>query len=84
MHSIIEQLKASLEKLDVSKTNVDFAALFQLKSVPALKTLICFDDDIDDIDAGDIENLKQQSPHISINEEEDLYIACPFNYSSIY
>ena len=40
VHNIIEQLKASLEKLDVSHANLDFATLQQLKSMPALKTLI--------------------------------------------
>ena len=69
VHSIIDQLKASLKKIDVAQTNVDFATLIQLKSMPALKTLICDDP---------IENLKQQLSHISINEEEDLLIAKPF------
>ena len=69
VHSIIEQLKTSLEKLDVSGTNVDFATLLELKSMPALKALICDED---------IENLKQQLPHIKINEERHLYIAKPF------
>jgi hypothetical protein len=66
VHSIIEQLKASLEKLDVSHANLDFATLLQLKSMPALKTL--FFDSIKDDHAEDIENLKQQLHHISINE----------------
>jgi len=69
VHSIIEQLKATLEELDVSDTHVDFATLLRLKSMLALKTLICLDDD----QGENIENLKQQLPHIRINEEEDFY-----------
>ena len=77
VHSIIEQLKASLEELDVSDTHVDFATLLRLKSMPALKTLICLDDD----QGENIENLKQQLPHIRINEEEDKdIIAEPFAF----
>ena len=91
--SIIEKLKASLEKLDVSYTNVDFATLLQLRSMPALKTLICFDpyygdedsldeDDPDDDHTEDIENLKQQFPHIRINEQKKIYIAEPFKINA--
>ena len=69
-HSIIEQLKASLEDLNVYLTDVDFATLFELKSMPALKTLICSyprlprwmlgDDEDDKVDIEQVENLKQQ------------------------
>ena len=75
VHNIIEQLKASLEKLDVSHSNLDFATLLQLKSMPALKALI-FDSSKDDHAEG-IENLKQQLRHISINEELIDYMASP-------
>ena len=73
VHSIIELLKTTLEKLNVNITNVDFATLLQLKSMPKLKTLICFDHH------EDTENLKQQLPHISINKAITFYIAKPFN-----
>ena len=77
VHNIIEQLKASLEKLDVSHTNLDFATLLGLKSMPALKALI-FYSIIDDRAEG-IENLKQKLRRISINEDQFFYyIACPF------
>jgi hypothetical protein len=73
VHSIIKHLNTSLEGLDVCQTSVDFATLLELRSMPALKTLIC--DEYDE----DTENLKQQLPHISIiNEERFLYIAKPF------
>ena len=73
VHSIIEQLNTALEGLNVYQTYVDFATLLELRSMPALKTLICDEDD------EDTENLKQQLPHISIiNEERFLYIAKPF------
>ena len=77
MHNIIEQLKASLEKLDVSQCNLDFATLLQLKSMPALKALFLYS--IKDEHAEGIENLKQQLRHISINENEDsfYYMASP-------
>ena len=76
VHSIIKQLKASLEKLDVSRTNVDFATLLELKSMPALKTLICFDSTRDH--SAVIEYLTKQLPHTSINVETNLYIAKSF------
>ena len=85
VHSIIEQLKASLEKLDLYETNVDFATLIHLKSMPALKILICGEPFYDGVvfqpfkdHCEDIENLKQQLSQISINEEESLRIAQPF------
>ena len=78
--SIYEQLKTSLQKLKIkgSEIQIDFAKIFQLKSMPALKTLIC---DVNDNEDDDIENLNQQLPNVSINEEEELYIANPFNGS---
>ena len=78
--SIYEQLKTSLQKLKIkgSEIQIDFAKIFQLKSMPALKTLIC---DVNDNEDDDIENLEQQLPNVSINEEEDLYIANSFNVS---
>ena len=45
--------------------------------MPALKILICDEYDKYPEDNG-IENLKQQLPHISINEERYLNIAKPF------
>ena len=80
--SIYEQLKTSLQKLRIkgSETHIDFAKLFLLKSMPALKTLIC-DEPVNDNEEEGIENLKQQLPHVSISEEEDLYIANSFNGS---
>ena len=84
VQSIIKYLEKSLEKLNVIGTKVDFATLLQLKSMPALKTLICGYINVD----ADIENLKQQLPHIRINEEEDfairpsLRIACPFKITN--
>ena len=80
MHSIIEHLKTSLEELNVCETDVDYFTLFQLKSMPALKALICFNPYHEEYDdhAEDIENLKQQLPHIRIIEEKNLHIAKPF------
>ena len=91
VNSVIEQLKASLEKLDVCGTNIDFATLLQLKSMPVLKNLFCFDPYNDDTYGEDIKNLKQQLPQIRINEEggfcksseeKDLVIALPYNIVS--
>ena len=64
-------MNTSLEKLRVSQTEVDSVAIHELKSVTTLKTRI-----YDYLE--DIENLKQQLPHIRIGSEEDLQIASPF------
>ena len=72
MKSIIKHLNC-LEKLDVGYTDVDFATLLQLKSIPTLNILRCFGQDED---SEDFKNLKLQLPHISINEEY-LHIASP-------
>ena len=88
VNSVIEQLKTSLEKLDVCGTDIDFATLLQLKSMPVLKNLFCFDPYNDDTYGEDIKNLKQQLPQIRINEEggfcksseeKVLVIALPYN-----
>ena len=72
--SIVKHLNF-LEKLDVSYTYIDFIALLQLASIPTLKTLHCFEEETEKIE---IENLKRQLPHISINQPEDsLHIAKP-------
>ena len=75
VRSIIEYLKTSLEKLDVSGAKVDFAGLLQLKLISTLKTLICYSR----LDDEEIKNLQQQLPHIKINHETEkrLYIAYP-------
>jgi hypothetical protein len=76
--SIVEHLNF-LEKLDISYNNIEFATLLQLKSIPTLKTLRCFEDDDDFEDeeiTEKIKNLKLQLPHISINEDS-LQIAIP-------
>ena len=74
MESIIRNLNF-LEKLNVHSTeNIDFSSLLQLKSIPTLKILNCFDL-TKQKDAEKIKNLKLQLPHISINEDH-LSIAC--------
>ena len=65
--SIVKHLNC-LEKLNVRYTNIDFSSLFQLKSIPSLKSLH-FDRLIrskEDTEA--IKKIKLQLPHISINE----------------
>jgi len=74
VRSIIEILDTSLEKLNVSETNVDLASLLQLKSMSELKTLICFPEYPR---FEDIKYLKQQLPHININKEREFLIAKP-------
>ena len=77
VHSIIKYLRTSMEKLDVSDTEVNFATLLQLKSMPALKTLICFYLHNGGDHAEDIKNLKQHLPHVSVNDEKYFLIASP-------
>ena len=60
VQSIIKHLNTSLEKLNVSMTEVDSAIVPELKSITILKTLIC------DADVVDIENLKQHLRHINL------------------
>jgi hypothetical protein len=71
--SIVKHLN-SLENLGVYCTNIDFSTLLQLKSIPTLKVLHCFDHG--ERDTEKIKNLKLQLPHISINPPDDhLHIA---------
>ena len=62
---IIKHLNTTLEKIDLTFTSVDYAALHKLKSMPKLKTLIICDGDYLG-DSEGFENLKQQLPNISI------------------
>ena len=66
VESIIKHLN-SLEKLNISCTNIDFSMLLQLKSIGTLKILRYWDND-----AEKIMNLKQQLPHVRINEEDPI------------
>jgi len=72
LESIIAHLK-SLEKLDLDFTNIDLSSILQLKSIPTLKILRCFYGQNEDT-TEKIRNLKQQLPHIRINED-DFHIA---------
>ena len=69
VESIAEHLN-SLEKLDVSFTNIN--TLLQLKSIPTLKILHFFGYHRKE-DVEKIKNLKLQLPHISINEDGDFF-----------
>jgi len=72
LESIITHLK-SLEKLDLDFTNIDPSSILQLKSIPSLKILRCFHGENKE-NPEKIKNLKQQLPHIRINED-DFHIA---------
>ena len=79
VQSIVKHLNTTLEKLDLSLTNVDFAGLLQLKCIPTLKLLvckICYNGIFEYFDSGSIKNLKQQLPNISITDES-FQIASP-------
>lgn len=58
--NIIENLRNNLEELDVTCLNVGYIKLLELKSMPLLKVLNCY--------RKDVENLKIQLPHLTINE----------------
>jgi len=73
LESIITHLK-SLEKLDLDFTNIDLSSILQLKSIPTLKILRCYYGQNEE-NTEKIKNLKQQLPHIMINED-DFHIAC--------
>ena len=72
LESIIKHL-TSLEKLDISYTNINFSALVQLKWIPTLKILRCFGWKKD---KKEVKNLKLRLPHVHINKKF-IYIACP-------
>ena len=78
VESIVEHLNF-LEKLDVSCNNIEVTTLLQLKSIPTLKTLRCFEDEGEDEDEEEtekIKHLKLHLPHVIINEDY-LQIARP-------
>ena len=73
VNSIATHLNLSLEKLDVSYTEIDSTALLQLRSVGTLKVLICFNFEDDDGENNEnieeLKSLKKNLPQVRINEE---------------
>ena len=69
---------ASLEKLDVSNTEIDSTALLQLGTIRTLKVLNCClkDNKIDE------NNLRKRVPQLSINKEDLFYIATSYIVSN--
>ena len=70
--SIAKHLDSSLEKLDVSDTEIDSTALLRLGTVRTLKILNC----LHGWKIDEIENLKKKLPQLSINKEY-VIIATP-------
>ena len=64
IESIVRHLN-SLEKLDLNFTDIDLSKILLLKSIPTLKILHCF---YGSENTEKIKNLKQQLPHISVND----------------
>ena len=64
IESIVRHLN-SLEKLDLNFTDIDLSQILLLKSIPTLKILHCF---YGSENTEKIKNLKQQLPHISVND----------------
>ena len=58
INSIIEHLRPTLEKLDVTYTRIEFKKLLELKIMSNLKELTCTYDCNDE--------LKKQMPHLTI------------------
>ena len=73
VESIIKHLN-SLEKLNISYTNIDLSMLVKFKSIKTLKVLLCYGSDSDEEDEKR-KNLKLQLPHVRINGEY-FTIAC--------
>ena len=66
VESIVEHLNF-LEKLDLTYIrNIEFTTLLKLKSIPTLKTLLCYEGEEE---TEMIKTLKLHLPHISINED---------------
>ena len=72
--SIATHLNSSLEKLNVSKTQIDCTALLQLRAVGTLKVLLClcFQSDKYEFEDEDeeLKNLRKNLPQVGINEKE--------------
>ena len=87
MDHIIENLKDSLVKLDVSETQINLSKLIELKVMSKLATLTCgktcdysnkkilseFEKN-----SRELQNLKRQMPHLIISQGLDLQIAQAF------
>ena len=72
--SIATHLNSSLEKLDVSYTEIDSTALLQLRSVGTLKVLQCLKGyrlNRKKIEKIKIKNLRKNLPQLSINKWQD-------------
>jgi len=81
--SIATHLNSSLEKLNVSKTQIDCTALLQLRAVGTLKVLLCLSnrhyrtrhtsgfqrEEFGDEDE-ELKNLRKNLPQVGINEKE--------------
>ena len=74
--SIATHLNSSLEKLDVSYTEIDSAALLQLRSVRTLKILHCLKGNHSKGLRRQEKYIRKKFPRVSINKEEHwLFIA---------
>ena len=67
--SIIENLKPTLVKLSVNNTNVNYAKLLEMKSMPKLKSLNCLH-----LHSEEIDHLQKQLPHIRIEKESANFL----------
>ena len=63
---IIENLRETLEKLDVGSTNTDLTKILELRSIPLLKVLTWFPKGRPS--SRQVQNLKNQFPEIIVNE----------------
>ena len=70
--SIATHLNSSLEKLNVSKTQIDCTALLQLRAVGTLKVLLCslFQSKRFEEEGEELKNLRKNLPQVGINEKK--------------
>ena len=71
--SIATHLNSSLEKLDVSYTEIDSTALLQLRSVRTLKILHCLKGNHSKGLRGQEKYIRTKFPQLSINKEEHWF-----------
>ena len=76
--TIIDHLKSTLEVLDLSSYKISLTKLFELKSMPNLKALIC------KFSEGDMTYLKEKIPHVKIGNGSEMDDYCIYANEKLF